>query len=137
MGRYSLALRSPIVWPITVVLLAIFSFVLPSPLAAYEIAVLKSSDIAAYNQTVAGLQAGFSETAKLTVYDLEGDVARGKKLARKIRASDAALVIAAAVPPVGLIVGVVLALAHKVLGAVMFAVATISAIWMAAAYYSR
>ena len=47
------------------------------------------------------------------------------------------LVIAAAVPPVGLIVGVVLALAHKVLGAVMFAVATISAIWMAAAYYSR
>ena len=105
MGRYSLALRSPIVWPITVVLLAIFSFVLPSPLAAYEIAVLKSSDIAAYNQTVAGLQAGFSETAKLTVYDLEGDVARGKKLARKIRASDAALVIA---------VGLKAALAAKV-----------------------
>jgi hypothetical protein len=47
------------------------------------------------------------------------------------------LILAAAVPPVGLVVGAVLALAHKVLGAAMFTVATISAIWMAAAYYSR
>ena len=47
------------------------------------------------------------------------------------------LILAAAVPPVGLFVGVVLALAHKVLGAAMVTVATISGIWMAAAYYSR
>jgi len=47
------------------------------------------------------------------------------------------LIIAAALPPVGLVVGVVLALAHKVLGAVMVTVATISAIWITAAYYSR
>ena len=94
MGRYTLAPGSPIVWPITVVLLAILSCTLPPPLAAYEIAILKSSDIAAYDQTVSGLHAEFGETARLMVYDLEGDVARGKKLARKIRASDAALVIA-------------------------------------------
>lgn len=47
------------------------------------------------------------------------------------------LIIAAAAPPVGWVVGAVLALAHKALGAVMFVVATISAIWMVAAYYSR
>lgn len=47
------------------------------------------------------------------------------------------LILAAAAPPIGLVVGAVLALAHKVLGAVMFTVATISAIWMAAAYFSH
>ena len=101
MGRYVLTLKA---WPIAF-LLAILSFAAPSPLAAYEIAVLKSSDIVAYNQTVAGFRAGLNETATLTVYDLEGDVTRGKKLARKIRASDAALVIA---------VGLKAALAAKV-----------------------
>lgn len=105
MGRYARIRGVLVAWPITVLLLAIFSFVSPSPLAAYEIAILKSSDIAAYNQTVAGLRAEVRETATLTVYDLEGDVARGKKLARKIRASDAALVIA---------VGLKAALAAKV-----------------------
>ena len=105
MGRYTLAPSPLVAWPITVVLFAILSFTLPSSSAAYEIAILKSSDIAAYDQTVAGLEAEFSDTARLTVYDLEGDVARGKKLARKIRASDAALVIA---------VGLKAALAAKV-----------------------
>jgi putative tryptophan/tyrosine transport system substrate-binding protein len=81
MGRYVLTLKA---WPIAF-LLAILSFAAPSPLAAYEIAVLKSSDIVAYNQTVAGFRAGLNETATLTVYDLEGDVAQGKRLARKIR----------------------------------------------------
>jgi hypothetical protein len=47
------------------------------------------------------------------------------------------LILAAALPPVGLLVGTALALAHKALGAAMFAVATISAIWMGAAYFSR
>ena len=88
-----------------VLVVALLSFASPSPLAAYEIAILKSSDIAAYNQAVSGLQAELAEVATLTVYDLEGDVARGKKLARKIRASDAALVIA---------VGLKAALAAKV-----------------------
>ena len=101
----ALALSHRVAWPIAVVLLAILSLASPSPLAAYEIAILKSSDIAAYNQTVSGLRAEFNETATLTVYNLEGDVARGKKLARKIRASDAALVIA---------VGLKAALAAKV-----------------------
>lgn len=92
-------------WSILGVILTLLSLASPSSLAAYEIAILKSSDIAAYNQAVSGLQAELADTATLTVYDLEGDVARGKKLARKIRASDAVLVIA---------VGLKAALAAKV-----------------------
>ncbi len=102
MGRCAPALRG---WSILGVVLILLFFASPSPLAAYEIAILKSSDIAAYNQAVSGLQAELADTATLTVYYLEGDVARGKKLARKIRASDASLVIA---------VGLKAALAAKV-----------------------
>ena len=92
-------------WSIVTIVFVVLSFASPSPLAAYEIAILKSSDIAAYNQAISGLQAELADTATLTVYDLEGDVTRGKKLARKIRASDAVLVIA---------VGLKAALAAKV-----------------------
>jgi putative tryptophan/tyrosine transport system substrate-binding protein len=95
---------SMIGWSILALVL-VFLCASPSPLSAHEIAILKSSDIAAYNHAVSGLQAELADTATLTVYDLEGDVTRGKKLARKIRASDAALVIA---------VGLKAALAAKV-----------------------
>ncbi|MES4785652.1 MAG: hypothetical protein C4294_07335, partial [Nitrospiraceae bacterium] len=59
-----------------------------------EIAILKSSDIAAYNQAVAGLRAELPGSVAVTEYDMQGDVTRGRKLARKIRASDASLVVA-------------------------------------------
>lgn len=83
----------------------VLPFAFPPLLAAYEIAILKSSDIAAYNQAIEALQAELGEAATVTVYDVEGDVARGKKLARRIRASDASLVVA---------VGLKAALAAKV-----------------------
>jgi putative ABC transport system substrate-binding protein len=67
---------------------------LPSSLFAFDIAILKSSDIAAYNQAVAGFRAEIGEAATLTEYDLVGDVARGRKMARKVRGSDAGLVVA-------------------------------------------
>jgi len=67
---------------------------LPSVAFALDIVVLKSSDIAAYNQAVAGFRAEMGEAASLTEYDLVGDVARGKKMARKLRGSDAGLVVA-------------------------------------------
>jgi len=66
----------------------------PSPLFALDIAILKSSDIAAYNQAVEGFRAEIGEAATLTEYDLVGDVARGRKMARKIRGSEAGLVVA-------------------------------------------
>ena len=62
--------------------------------AATEIVILKSSDIAAYNQAIAGFKASLPGTITLIEYDVQGDLEKGRKLARKIRASDPALVLA-------------------------------------------
>lgn len=67
---------------------------LPAPAAAVDIAILKSSDIAAYNQAVAGFKASLPAGTNFVEYDMQGDVAKGRKQAQKIRASDAALVLA-------------------------------------------
>lgn len=67
---------------------------LSSSAEAAEIAILKSADIAAYNQAIVGFKASVGATHAFTNYDMQGDVAVGRKLARKIRASDAALVFA-------------------------------------------
>jgi putative ABC transport system substrate-binding protein len=66
--------------------------------AATEIAILKSSDLSAYNQAVEGFRsAATNDNFTFREYDLEGDLERGRKLARRIRASDAALVLAVGV----------------------------------------
>lgn len=59
-----------------------------------EVAILNSSDNAAYQEAIAGFKATGPSGAIYTQYDLQGDVELGKKLARKIRASDASLVLA-------------------------------------------
>jgi putative ABC transport system substrate-binding protein len=59
-----------------------------------EIAILNSSDIAAYQEAIAGFKATGPSNAIYTQYDLQGDLEVGKKLARKVRASDASLVVA-------------------------------------------
>lgn len=65
---------------------------------ATEIAILKSSDLSAYNQAVEGFRStATNDNLTLREYDLEGDLERGRKLARRIRASDAALVLAVGV----------------------------------------
>jgi putative ABC transport system substrate-binding protein len=69
-------------------------FLCSSPSFAAEIAILKSSDLAAYNQALTGFRATVPSTYSITEYNLEGDLERGRKLARKIRASGAAVVIA-------------------------------------------
>ncbi len=61
---------------------------------AAEIVILKSSDIAAYNQAIAGFKAALPANTILSEYDLQGDLEKGRKLAWKIRASDPALVLA-------------------------------------------
>ncbi len=73
--------------------------------SAMDIAILQSSDIAAYREAVAGLKATGPSGAIYTEYDVQGDVEFGKKLARKVRASNASLVVA---------VGLKAALAAKV-----------------------
>ena len=62
--------------------------------SATEIIILKSSDIAAYNQAINGFKAALPSGTILSEFDLQGDLEKGRKLARKIRASDPALVFA-------------------------------------------
>lgn len=73
--------------------------------AAMDIAILHSSGIPAYREAVAGLKATGPIGASYTEYDLQGDMELGKKLARKLRASNTSLVVA---------VGLKAALAAKV-----------------------
>ncbi|MGH7216482.1 MAG: ABC transporter substrate-binding protein [Nitrospiraceae bacterium] len=56
--------------------------------AAMDIAILQSSDIAAYREAIAGLKATGPIGATYTEYDAQGDLELGKKLARKLRASN-------------------------------------------------
>ena len=87
-----------------VVLLALSTFSVSESLAM-DIAILRSSDIAAYREAIAGLKATGPIGAIYTEYDVQGDLELGKKLARKLRASNASLVVA---------VGLKAALAAKV-----------------------
>jgi putative ABC transport system substrate-binding protein len=64
------------------------------PALAHDVAVLQSADIVAYNQAITGLKAELPASTSVTEYDMQGDVARGRKLARKIRASETGLVVA-------------------------------------------
>jgi putative tryptophan/tyrosine transport system substrate-binding protein len=61
---------------------------------AMDIAILKSSGINAYEQAIDGFKATAPSGTIYTEYDLQGDLEQGRKLARKIRASDASLVVA-------------------------------------------
>jgi putative ABC transport system substrate-binding protein len=61
---------------------------------AMDIAILRSSDIAAYREAIVGLKATGPIGATYTEYDAQGDLEIGKKLARKLRASNVSLVVA-------------------------------------------
>lgn len=61
---------------------------------AMDIAILKSSGISAYEQAIEGFKATAPSESIYTEYDLQGDLDQGRKLARKIRASEASLVLA-------------------------------------------
>jgi putative tryptophan/tyrosine transport system substrate-binding protein len=75
-------------------LIVLFSLCTPSASAAMDIAILQSSDIAAYREAIAGLKATGPIGATYTEYDAQGDLELGKKLAHKLRASSASLVVA-------------------------------------------
>jgi putative ABC transport system substrate-binding protein len=77
-------------------LFSAFSILLPQlsyAVSAHEIAILKSADITAYNQAIESFKASMPDS-KFVPYDLQGDLERGFKLAKKIRASNADLVLA-------------------------------------------
>jgi putative ABC transport system substrate-binding protein len=66
----------------------------PAEASAAEIVILKSADITAYTQAINGFRAALAGSATITEYDMQGDVGRGRKLARKVRGSNADLVLA-------------------------------------------
>lgn len=84
-------LRKRLSWSLVLFLLAL---PIASPVFATDVIILKSSDIAAYNQAITGFKAAIPPGTNLSEYDLQGDLEKGRKLARKIRASDPALVFA-------------------------------------------
>jgi putative tryptophan/tyrosine transport system substrate-binding protein len=61
---------------------------------AAEIAILKSSSISAYDQAITGFKSTAPSGLSYPEYDMQGDLEQGRKLARKIRASEASLVVA-------------------------------------------
>ena len=61
---------------------------------AAEIAILKSSSISAYDQAITGFKSTAPAGVIYSEYDVQGDLEQGRKLARKIRASEASLVVA-------------------------------------------
>lgn len=78
----------------TLACFCLLAFVAPAPAGAAEVAILKSADLAAYNQAVAGFKAAMPASITFTEYDMKGDIARGQNQARKIRDSDATLLLA-------------------------------------------
>jgi putative ABC transport system substrate-binding protein len=72
----------------------LWALLCPAQVLATDVVILRSSDIAAYNQAIGGFKAALPGGIALSEYDLQGDLEKGRKLARKIRASDPALVFA-------------------------------------------
>ncbi len=82
------------VWAVVLYCLAWCSLPIAASAQAGEIAILQSSDLAAYRDAIAGFKSTVPSGTPYLEYDLQGDLELGKKLARKIRASDASLVVA-------------------------------------------
>ncbi|MBK9306585.1 MAG: ABC transporter substrate-binding protein [Nitrospira sp.] len=87
--------RSRSAWLIALVLIPCFYlYAEPALATGPEIAILKSSDLKAYNDAVEGFKATAPGNATYVEYDLRGDFDQGKRLARTIRATDSTLVVA-------------------------------------------
>jgi len=94
-GRGQIRARGAWLWLMPLMLAALWCIApVHARAAGVEIAILKSSDLKAYNEAVEGFKATAPGDATYIEYDLRGDLERGKQLARTIRASDSALVVA-------------------------------------------
>jgi putative ABC transport system substrate-binding protein len=62
---------------------------------AEEVAILKSAEIRAYTEAIDAFKKALPSSFQVTLeYDLQGDMAKGRSLARRIRASNAKIVFA-------------------------------------------
>ncbi len=67
----------------------------PNSSYAQDVAILKSADIEAYSEAIDAFKQALPSSFQVTLeYDLQGDMAKGQSLARRIRASDADVVLA-------------------------------------------
>jgi putative ABC transport system substrate-binding protein len=63
--------------------------------SAEEVAILKSADISAYSEAITAFKSALQPPFQVTQeYDLQGDMAQGRNLARRIHASKAKIVLA-------------------------------------------
>jgi len=69
--------------------------IVSSPAYAEDIAILKSAEIGAYSEAIEAFKRALPSSFNVTLeYDLQGDMAKGRSLARRIRASNAHVVLA-------------------------------------------
>ena len=77
------------------ILCFLFCIGIPNHSYAQDVAILKSADIAAYSEAIDAFKHALPSSFHVTLeYDLQGDMAKGQSLARRIRASDANVVLA-------------------------------------------
>lgn len=95
-GRSSVVrIRALVVRSILACVAAVLNLAIVSaPLHAHEVVILKSANIAPYNQAIAGFKSSMPSDTTFTEYDLKGDPQTGRTYAGKIRASGADLVLA-------------------------------------------
>ena len=94
-GRKQIRAQGACLWLMPLMLTALWCIApVHARAAGVEIAILKSSDLKAYSEAIEGFKTTAPGGTTYTEYDLRGDLERGKQLARKLRASDSALVVA-------------------------------------------
>ena len=88
--------RSPYWKKLVWVILCVGIFLdLSTVTSAEEVAILKSADISAYSEAITAFTSALpSSFHVIGEYDLQGDMAKGRNLARRIRASNANVVLA-------------------------------------------
>lgn len=75
-------------------LLSSIGLILPVSVSAFDVAILKSSDVSYYNEAVAGVKQVLAADASVTVYDLRGNVTGGRTIAQNLRAEQPDVIIA-------------------------------------------
>ena len=74
-----------------------FGLAIGAPYSSYaqDVAILKSADIDAYSEAIDAFKLALPSSFQVTMeYDLQGDMAKGRSLGRRIRASNADMVLA-------------------------------------------
>jgi putative tryptophan/tyrosine transport system substrate-binding protein len=85
--------RLPLFLLFPVLLLNAFLTLTVSPASAAEIAILKSADVAYYNQAVQGFRETLPTKTTITEYNLAGNLMRGREIATSLRAAPPDLVL--------------------------------------------